>query len=77
MGAHHLFSYLLEPLVYLTMSQARRTCRKAAPGCGPEAEALKRGRRGQHSIRLNDQYRICFEWTVAGPEHVEVVDYHD
>ena len=32
-------------------------------------------RKGQHSIRINDQYRICFEWTEAGPTQVEVIDY--
>ncbi|MDZ4654269.1 MAG: hypothetical protein U1F44_00055 [Coriobacteriia bacterium] len=30
----------------------------------------------QHSIRVNDQYRVCFRWTAAGPEDVEIVDYH-
>jgi len=40
-------------------------------------EALKGDRTGQHSIRINDQYRICFAWTENGPDHVEVVDYHD
>jgi toxin HigB-1 len=39
-------------------------------------EALAGGRRGQHSIRINDQWRICFTWTKEGPEHVEIVDYH-
>jgi len=39
-------------------------------------EALKGDRRGQHSIRINDQYRVCFRWTEAGPEDVEIVDYH-
>jgi toxin HigB-1 len=39
-------------------------------------EALRGDRRGQHSIRINDQYRICFAWTQAGPERVEIVDYH-
>jgi proteic killer suppression protein len=43
---------------------------------GNRLEALKGDRRGQHSIRINDQYRICFRWTDAGPEDVEVVDYH-
>lgn len=41
-----------------------------------QLEALKDDRRGQHSIRLNDQYRICFVWTASGPEQVEIVDYH-
>jgi len=39
-------------------------------------EALKGDRRGEHSIRINDQYRVCFRWTEAGPEDVEIVDYH-
>jgi toxin HigB-1 len=39
-------------------------------------EALKGDRNGQHSIRINDQWRICFRWTNSGPEDVEVVDYH-
>jgi proteic killer suppression protein len=43
---------------------------------GNRLEALKGSRAGQHSIRVNDQYRICFRWTEAGPEDVEIVDYH-
>ena len=43
---------------------------------GNRLEALKGDRSGQHSIRINDQYRICFTWTDAGPEDVEIVDYH-
>jgi proteic killer suppression protein len=43
---------------------------------GNRLEALKGKRVGQHSIRVNDQYRVCFRWTPAGPEDVEVVDYH-
>jgi proteic killer suppression protein len=39
-------------------------------------EALAGDRRGQHSIRINDQWRICFVWTREGPEHVEIIDYH-
>ena len=43
---------------------------------GNRLEALKGGRVGQHSIRINDQWRICFVWTDAGPEEVQIVDYH-
>lgn len=39
-------------------------------------EALSGDRAGQHSIRVNDQFRICFRWTEQGPENVECVDYH-
>jgi len=41
-----------------------------------QLKALKRDRVGQHSIRINDQYRICFVWTADGPTEVEIVDYH-
>ncbi len=43
---------------------------------GNRLEALVGSRTGQHSIRINDRYRICFTWTAAGPEEVEIVDYH-
>lgn len=43
---------------------------------GLRLEKLKGSRDGRHSIRINDQYRICFRWTEAGAEDVEVVDYH-
>ena len=43
---------------------------------GNRLEALKGGRIGQHSIRINDQWRICFVWTPAGPSEVEIMDYH-
>jgi len=43
---------------------------------GNKLEALSADRRGQSSIRINDQFRICFVWTNAGPEAVEIVDYH-
>lgn len=44
---------------------------------GNRLEALKGRRTGQHSIRINDQWRICFEWQEGGPAHVGIVDYHD
>ena len=43
---------------------------------GNRLEALKRNRLGQHSIRINDQWRVCFRWTDGGAEDVEIVDYH-
>ena len=43
---------------------------------GNRLEALKGDRSGQYSIRVNDQYRVCFRWTAAGAQDVEIVDYH-
>jgi proteic killer suppression protein len=43
---------------------------------GNRLEALKGDRAGQYSIRINDQWRLCFRWTAAGAEDVEIVDYH-
>ena len=43
---------------------------------GNRLEALRGERTGQHSVRINDQYRVCFRWTAAGAEDVEIVDYH-
>ena len=43
---------------------------------GNRLEALSGNRAGQHSIRINDQWRICFRWVDGGAEDVEIVDYH-
>ncbi len=43
---------------------------------GNRLEALKADRQGQYSIRINDQYRVCFCWTETGPSEVDIVDYH-
>ena len=43
---------------------------------GNRLESLKGDRKGQHGIRINDQWRICFVWTDAGPENVIIEDYH-
>jgi len=43
---------------------------------GNRLEKLRGDRMGQHSIRINQQWRICFRWTTAGPEDVSIVDYH-
>jgi len=43
---------------------------------GNHLEVLHGDRRGQHSIRINDRYRICFVWSEKGPKQVEIVDYH-
>ena len=44
---------------------------------GNHLEVLRGRRSGQHSFRINDQYRICFVWSDAGPKDVEIVDYHE
>jgi len=43
---------------------------------GNRLEALRGDRAGEHSIRVNQQYRVCFDWTDAGPDRVGIVDYH-
>jgi proteic killer suppression protein len=43
---------------------------------GNKLEALTKDRKGQHSIRINDQYRICFVWEAGNARQVEIVDYH-
>ena len=45
-------------------------------GAGRSVEALKADREGQHSIRINDQFRICFEWSNGNAGDVEIADYH-
>jgi len=47
---------------------------RVAPG--NRLETLKGDRAGQHSVRVNDKFRVCFRWTKEGPEGVEIVDYH-
>ena len=43
---------------------------------GNRLEALRGKRKGQHSIRINDQYRVCFRWRIDGPCDIEIADYH-
>jgi toxin HigB-1 len=43
---------------------------------GNRFEALRGSRAGQYSIRVNDEFRVCFRWTADGPEDIEIVDYH-
>jgi proteic killer suppression protein len=60
----------------LTQLDAAATLEFLRSPPGNHLEGLKGHRKGQHSIRINDQWRICFRWTSAGPEDVEIVDYH-
>jgi proteic killer suppression protein len=60
----------------LTQLEAATTLEFLRSPPGNRLEALKGSRKGQHSIRINDPWRICFRWMKAGPEDVEIVDYH-
>ena len=60
----------------LLMLDAAEELRDLRVPPGNRLEALSGGRKGQHSIRINEQWRVCFVWTKAGPENVEIVDYH-
>jgi proteic killer suppression protein len=57
-----------------SLHQARSLRDLALPG--NRLEALKRDRMGQHSVRINDQYRVCFVWEKGDARDVEIVDYH-
>lgn len=60
----------------LTQLDAAATLEFLKSPPGNHLETLKGDRKGQHSIRINDQWRICFRWTADGPEDVEIADYH-
>ena len=60
----------------LTQMDAAATLEFLRSPPGNRLEALRNDRLGQHSIRINAQWRLCFRWTAAGPEDVEIVDYH-
>lgn len=60
----------------LAMLDAATALRDLASPPGKRLQALEGGRKGQHSIRINDQFRVCFVWTDKGPFQVEIVDYH-
>lgn len=60
----------------LAMIHASRSRESLRVPPGNRLEALKGDRAGQHSIRVNDQWRICFTWRDGGAENVELVDYH-
>ncbi len=60
----------------LVQLNAAHELRDLASPPGNALEALRGDRKGQHSIRINDQFRLCFVWTSEGPKDVEIVDYH-
>jgi proteic killer suppression protein len=60
----------------LDMLDAARTIQDLRSPPANHLEALAGARKGQHSVRINDQWRICFVWTALGPAQVEIVDYH-
>ncbi len=60
----------------LVLLDSAETLRDLAALSGSRLEALRGDRTGQHSIRINAQWRICFRWTDGGPCDVEIVDYH-
>lgn len=60
----------------LTQLEAAATLEFLRSPPGNQLEKLVGNRDGQHSIRITDKWRICFKWTDAGPEDVEITDYH-
>jgi toxin HigB-1 len=68
----------LWPVARRKMDQLNRVAelRHLALPPGNELEALRGDREGQHSVRINDRYRVCFRWVNHGAEDVEIVDYH-
>jgi proteic killer suppression protein len=60
----------------LDMLDAAPTLEAMRSPPGSRLEALKGDRKGQFSVRVNDQWRICFVWAESGPDEVEIVDYH-
>lgn len=77
-----LRSRMLDPKVQraalrkLAILDAAETVEDLRVPPGNRLEKLNGARAGQHGIRVDQQWRICFEWTSAGPENVEIVDYH-
>ena len=60
----------------LTMLDSASDLKDLLSPSGNRLERLKGDRAGQHSIRINDQWRICFVWMADGPREVEITDYH-
>jgi proteic killer suppression protein len=76
-GSRRLPPWIIKPAArkLRMLDQAESIAELVAPP-GNRLEALPGNRLGQFSIRINDQWRICFRWTARGPEDVEIVDYH-
>lgn len=70
----HAFRRVLERKLLMLDAASKLEDLRSPPG--NRLEALVSDRAGQHSIRVNQQYRLCFRWTDAGPVDVECVDYH-
>jgi proteic killer suppression protein len=60
----------------LVQLESAQELRDLASPPGNRLEALLGDRAGQHCVRINDQFRLCFRWTAQGPQNVEIVDYH-
>ena len=76
-GKSAVFSGILKPATReLTLLEAAVTMDFLRSPPGNRLEALVGKRSGQHSIRINDQWRLCFVWTDDGAKDVEIVDYH-
>ena len=72
-AAHSIWSVVRRKLGALDAATELRDLRSPP---GNRLEGLEHDRRGQYAIRVNDQYRLCFEWTAEGPARVEFTDYH-
>ncbi|GAB2312801.1 type II toxin-antitoxin system RelE/ParE family toxin [Stenotrophomonas geniculata] len=70
---HHIEAAALRKLAMLNVAADLRDLRLPPAN---RLESLHGDRRGQYSIRINDQFRLCFVWSREGPAEVEIVDYH-
>ena len=72
----HTAPWLTDVRVKGVLEEAQRLLHRNAHKIGNRLEALSGNRKGQHSVRINSQFRVCFVWTPKGPKNVEIVDYH-
>ncbi len=75
-SSRHWTGIAVVALRKLDQMEATQTLSDLCVPPGNRLEALKGNRAGQHSIRINDQYRICFIWKEGGAHEVEITDYH-